>query len=35
MNPENIQLAINEILGALIHMGSSASSQISLGMGLF
>lgn len=32
---ENIQLAINEILGSLIHMGSSASSQMSLAIGLF
>ncbi len=32
---EAIQLMINEILGALIHFGSSTSSQIALGMGLF
>ena len=32
---ENAQLSINEILGQLIHFGSSASSQIAFGLGLF
>ncbi len=36
MNPiEQIQLQINEVLGQLIHFGSSASSNISLSLGLF
>ncbi len=35
MSPiEFIQLQINEVLGQLIHAGSSTSSQIALGLGL-
>lgn len=32
---ENVQLQINEVLGQLIHLGSSTSSQIAFGIGLF
>ena len=32
---ENAQLQINELLGQLLHVGSSASSQIAFGLGLF
>lgn len=32
---ENVQLQINEVLGQLIHFGSSTSSQIAFGIGLF
>ena len=32
---ETIQLQINEVLGQLIHAGSSMSSQIALRLGLF
>lgn len=36
MNPiEQAQLQINEILGQLIHFGSSTSSNIAYSMGLF
>lgn len=36
MNPlENVQVQINEFLGQLIHFGSSASSQMAFGLGLF
>lgn len=36
MNPiEQAQLQINEILGQLIHLGSSTSSNIAYSMGLF
>lgn len=36
MNPlESLQLQLNEVLGQLIHAGSSTSSQIALGLGLF
>ncbi|AQQ14204.1 hypothetical protein CGLAU_01055 [Corynebacterium glaucum] len=36
MNPiEQIQLQVNEVLGQLIHLGSSTSSTISYGLGLF
>lgn len=32
---EIIQLQINEVLGQLLHLGSSTSSTIALGLGLF
>ncbi len=32
---ENAQLQINELLGQLLHFGSSASSQIAFGLGMF
>lgn len=32
---EQIQLQINEVLGAAIHAGSSTSSQIALTLGFF
>lgn len=32
---ENTQLQINELLGQLLHFGSSASSQIAFGLGMF
>lgn len=32
---ETIQLQINEVLGQLIHTGSSASSNLALSLGLF
>ncbi len=36
MNPlEALQLQINEVLGQLIHAGSSMSSTIAYGMGMF
>lgn len=36
MNPiEQFQLQINELLGRLLHLGSSASSQIAFSFGLF
>ncbi len=36
MNPiESMQVAINNVLGELIHFGSSTSSTIAYGMGLF
>lgn len=36
MNPiESVQVAINTVLGELIHFGSSTSSTIAYGMGLF
>ncbi|SDS57715.1 hypothetical protein SAMN04488539_1946 [Corynebacterium timonense] len=36
MHPiEQIQLQINEALGHLVHLGSSTSSNIALGLGLF
>ena len=36
MNPiEIIQLQINNVLGQLIHAGSSASSNLALSLGLF
>ena len=36
MNPiESMQVAINTVLGQLIHFGSSTSSTIAYGMGLF
>lgn len=35
-NPlELFQVQINEILGQLIHLGSSASSQMAFGLGMF
>lgn len=36
LNPiEQFQLMLNEFLGALIHQGSSTSSAIALGLGMF
>lgn len=36
VNPlEQIQLQINEVLGQLIHFGSSTSSTIAYGLGMF
>ena len=36
MNPiESVQLQINEVLGQLIHFGSSTSSTIADGLGMF
>ncbi|MHC2849370.1 hypothetical protein ACUXOC_000809 [Corynebacterium mucifaciens] len=36
MNPvEAIQLQINQVLGGLVHAGSSTSSTIAYGLGLF
>lgn len=36
MNPiEQLQLQVNEVLGQVIHLGSSASSTIAYGLGLF
>ena len=32
---ENAQLQINELLGQLLHFGSSASSLIAFGLGMF
>ena len=32
---EQIQLSINEVLGGLLHLGSSTSSQIALNLGFF
>ncbi len=32
---EQIQLQINEVLGAALHVGSSTSSQIALSLGFF
>ena len=32
---EQIQLQINEILGAALHLGSSTSSQVALSLGFF
>lgn len=32
---EQIQLQINEVLGAALHVGSSTSSQIALNLGFF
>lgn len=36
MSPiEQVQLYLNEFLGQLIHAGSSTSSTIALGLGMF
>ena len=36
MNPiETLQVQINQILGELVHAGSSMSSTIAYGMGMF
>lgn len=36
MNPiEQLQLHVNEVLGQVIHLGSSTSSTIAYGLGLF
>ncbi|GAA3515818.1 hypothetical protein GCM10022417_07860 [Corynebacterium pilbarense] len=36
MNPiETVQVQINQILGELVHAGSSMSSTIAYGMGMF
>lgn len=36
MSPiEQLQLVINDVLGSWIHIGSSASSNLALGLGLF
>ncbi len=32
---EHLQLQINTVLGALIHQGSSTSSALAYGLGLF
>lgn len=36
MNPiETIQLQINQVLGELVHAGSSMSSTLAYGLGMF